>query len=349
MKSLGPRTWVLFTLVTLQFGFSQNARADEVDVSARLKVLQGQNDPAVLVTPNKKVLRIRLSLERDDGKKIHAQIKKPKLHKQSALEWKQEPGKHHYQGELVVVFGANNEAAMPLQFDVEVASGAFAIDMQASDLHLDEQRATVRIGCEVDKLDIEIDGEDGVLAKWSQEQHGSPANTPIDFTWKQKPGPVLRIVVRPTCSNGVHREQHFYPWSYPIEHEEVHFASGSDTIPDDERGKLDSSYKAIAAALKKYGRWGKPSLYIAGHTDTVADKAFNRALSNRRARSIARYFKARGMRVPVFYLGFGEEALLVKTPDNTPEPRNRRAEYIISVNPPEADIAGFDGHWNALK
>ena len=123
---------------------------------------------------------------------------------------------------------------------------------------------------------------------------------------------------------------------------------GSDAIPADERGKLDSSYAAIAAALVKYGKWGKPSLYIAGHTDTVAAVGFNRDLSNRRARSIARHFKRKGMKVDVYYIGFGEEALLVPTPDNTPEPRNRRAEYIISVNEPGVDIAGFDGRWHKL-
>lgn len=324
------------------------AHADDVDVSARLKVLQGKNNPAVLVTAHKKIRRIDLHLNRDDGKKVSVSLHKPALNKQRAIEWKQGAGKHHYKGELVVVFSADNEAAMPLQFDVEVVSGKFSIDMRSADLDLEAHKATVRVGCEVDKLEIEINGEDGVLAKFTQNQHGAAANSPLTFRWSQTPGPVLRIVVRPTCSNGVHREQHFYPWSYPIEHEEVHFASGSDSIPKEESGKLDASYAAIAAALKKYGRWGKPNLYIAGHTDTVASKSFNRALSTRRARSIARYFRAKGMQVPVFYIGFGEEAPLVKTPDNTPEARNRRAEYIISVNPPETDIAGFNGRWNKL-
>ncbi len=345
---LRSRSLALAALLCATLG-STASRADDVDVAARFKVLKGKSRPAVLVTPNRKVRRLELQLTRDDGRKISVTSRKLRKGRQTALEWDQESGKHSYSGELVVVFGPNNEAAMPLNFEVEVLSGAFGINMTAKDLDLDNRTATVRIGCEVDFIDVEIDGEDGVLAKFRSEHHGAPADSPLTLRWDQKPGPVLRIVVKPTCSDGVFREQHFYPWSYPIEHEEVHFASGSHEIPAAERSKVDESYGAIAAALVKYGRWGKPSLYVAGHTDTVADQGFNRALSNRRARSIARAFKKKGLKVNVFYMGFGEQALLVPTPDNTDEPRNRRAEYIISVNEPEADIAGFNGRWAKLK
>ncbi|MFH1811291.1 MAG: OmpA family protein [Pseudomonadota bacterium] len=342
------RTLILSSL-SLALLLSTPLRANDVDVAARLKVLKEKNRPAVLVTPNKKVRRIELHLTRDDGKKVNTAVQKPKLGKQAAIEFDQDIGVHSYKGELVVVFSEDNEAAMPLEFTVEVTSGQFAVNMTENDLDLAGKTGTVRIGCEVDKLDIEIDGEDGVLAQLTTEHHGAPPNTPLTFRWEQKPGPVLRIVIKPTCSDGVFKEQHFFPWSYPIEHEEVRFASGSDVIAADEAVKLDASYQAIAQALAKYGKWGKPNLYIAGHTDTVADKGFNRDLSNRRARSIASAFKKKGLQVDVYYLGFGEEAPLVPTPDNTDEPRNRRAEYIISVNEPRVEIQGFDGHWNRLR
>jgi len=38
--------------------------------------------------------------------------------------------------------------------------------------------------------------------------------------------------------------------------------------------------------------------------------------------------------VPVLVEGFGEDQPRVQTPDETPEERNRRADYILSVGPP---------------
>ena len=67
---------------------------------------------------------------------------------------------------------------------------------------------------------------------------------------------------------------------------------------------------------------------------TVGDAASNKVLSENRARSIARAFLAGGAGIPISYAGFGEEQLLVPTPDETPEPRNRRATYIVAITPP---------------
>ena len=54
-------------------------------------------------------------------------------------------------------------------------------------------------------------------------------------------------------------------------------------------------------------------------------------LSERRAKAIADYFIAHGLtKIPIFVRGFGEGALAVKTADNIPEAKNRRAVYIIS-------------------
>ena len=48
------------------------------------------------------------------------------------------------------------------------------------------------------------------------------------------------------------------------------------------------------------------------------------------------YFKKQGLPIPILSHGFGETSLLVSTPDQTDEPRNRRVEYIIAVEPPRA-------------
>jgi outer membrane protein OmpA-like peptidoglycan-associated protein len=80
----------------------------------------------------------------------------------------------------------------------------------------------------------------------------------------------------------------------------------------------------------------------------VGGNAFNRKLSMNRARAIAGYFKRRGLTIPIHFEGFGEEALLVQTPDNTNEEKNRRAEYIIAVQDPTLERAPFKPRWQKL-
>jgi len=69
---------------------------------------------------------------------------------------------------------------------------------------------------------------------------------------------------------------------------------------------------------------------IEGHTDTVGTAAYNKQLSDQRAATVADYlatnFKVDRSRLePV---GMGEEGLLVSTPDQTDEPRNRRVAVV---------------------
>ncbi len=70
---------------------------------------------------------------------------------------------------------------------------------------------------------------------------------------------------------------------------------------------------------------------IEGHTDTVGSRPYNQALSERRAAAVVDYL------VTAFHVdrdrlqavGMGEDGLLVPTPPQTPEQRNRR---VLVVN-----------------
>jgi OOP family OmpA-OmpF porin len=64
-----------------------------------------------------------------------------------------------------------------------------------------------------------------------------------------------------------------------------------------------------------------------GFTDTVGTPEYNQGLSERRANAVADYLEGRGVsRDRMVIQGFGETNLAVETPDQTPEPRNRRVE-----------------------
>jgi outer membrane protein OmpA-like peptidoglycan-associated protein len=81
-------------------------------------------------------------------------------------------------------------------------------------------------------------------------------------------------------------------------------------------------------------------LYIAGHTDTVGPADKNRELSRARAKAIAGYLRKKGLGVAIVVAGFGEDVLKIKTPDNTDERANRRADYVLG---PAAGAPPFGG------
>lgn len=71
-------------------------------------------------------------------------------------------------------------------------------------------------------------------------------------------------------------------------------------------------------------------LSVIGHSDTVGKPELNEALSLKRAQAVAELLKSRGMKVDALAVeSHGERNLLIATPDETAEPRNRRVAISI--------------------
>lgn len=144
-------------------------------------------------------------------------------------------------------------------------------------------------------------------------------------------------------------------WYAEIPHEDVLFESASAELGKAEMPKMNAAVSAIDEELGRFRRaMGDDGasvdlqLYVGGYTDTVGDPADNLKLSQARARALAQHFKRQGVPIPVLFAGFGERGLLVKTPDSTDEPRNRRAVYIVANAPPAGD--SFPGaSWSPLR
>jgi peptidoglycan-associated lipoprotein len=71
-------------------------------------------------------------------------------------------------------------------------------------------------------------------------------------------------------------------------------------------------------------------LSVIGHTDTLASAEYNDRLALERAKAVAALLKEKGLKVIALTVeSHGKRNLLVPTPDNTYEPRNRRVEVSI--------------------
>ena len=76
----------------------------------------------------------------------------------------------------------------------------------------------------------------------------------------------------------------------------------------------------------------RPSVDVSviGHSDTQGSEQTNEALALQRATSIAEQLRAMGLRDTLMEVeSHGKRNLLVQTPDETPEPRNRRVEVTL--------------------
>ncbi|HEY2132268.1 MAG TPA: OmpA family protein [Acetobacteraceae bacterium] len=105
----------------------------------------------------------------------------------------------------------------------------------------------------------------------------------------------------------------------------VQFQTASAELAPAAMHTLDQLGQALtSSALSSY------RFRIAGHTDTVGSPEPNKALSDQRAAAVAAYLESKFNVTPnrLETVGMGESDLLVATPPQTPEPRNRRVQVI---------------------
>lgn len=103
--------------------------------------------------------------------------------------------------------------------------------------------------------------------------------------------------------------------------------------------RLDAqAEQVIDRAVSTYRQTGSTSISAVGHTDTVGSDAYNQALSERRARSVAEALVARGVpRDEIVIAGRGQRELAVQTADGVREPQNRRV--VITTGQPQQPVA----------
>jgi outer membrane protein OmpA-like peptidoglycan-associated protein len=231
------------------------------------------------------------------------------------------------------------------------AVGPLRISIDRSKVDLKQHRLEVVLSREAAKITIKVTGDSGAtLAEDEIDLSGRAAGPALAVTWAPATEePVAKIELRASDTRGFWASAYLLPWSVSIPHRDVLFKTGSSRIDDAEKPKLEESYAKISDAVARHADLGTVVLFVAGHTDTVGRPTDNFKLSRDRAKAIGVWFRERGLRIPIAYEGFGEAALLVKTPDETDEPRNRRADYILSFDEPAIAAVGFRPTWQRMK
>ena len=106
-------------------------------------------------------------------------------------------------------------------------------------------------------------------------------------------------------------------------HFTLHFKFESDTLTDE-------STQEVPEILRAVKRLAVPEVVVVGHTDTLGDAKANAALGLKRATSVRNVLVAAGIPPSMIEVAsHGEADLLVKTRNDTAQPRNRRVEISV--------------------
>ena len=103
----------------------------------------------------------------------------------------------------------------------------------------------------------------------------------------------------------------------------LYFESGGTQLTAESQALIA---KIVADAAKRPAA----DISVIGHTDTEGDADANEKLGLQRAQAVSGLIAGAGLKaVETTVTSHGERDLLVKTPDNTAEPENRRVEVTV--------------------
>jgi outer membrane protein OmpA-like peptidoglycan-associated protein len=103
----------------------------------------------------------------------------------------------------------------------------------------------------------------------------------------------------------------------------LYFEEGKTQVMPESQATLEALFAEVA-------RRQAVEVQITGHTDRVGSVADNDRLSLERAQAVRETLTQLGLQTDfIRAVGLGERAPLVATPDEQPEPRNRRVEVMV--------------------
>jgi outer membrane protein OmpA-like peptidoglycan-associated protein len=224
------------------------------------------------------------------------------------------------------------------------------LNLRRQDVDLQNRVVSYSISRKAMRAVIEIRGMQRDLL-YSQEIDlgGVRAGARLQVTWPEQTAPIALIEVSTFDENDASATFRIWPFRVEIPHEDVVFETNKWDIREAEQAKLDAAWELIKKAFEDYGAWIEAGLYVAGFTDTVGQPRDNQTLSEHRAQAIAAYFMAKGMDFPIYARGFGERCLAQQTEDGVDCEANRRAAYVLAVDPPVMCSDEGSGGWRRVR
>lgn len=292
---------------------------------------------------------VNVTIEGDDGNTIKRTVK-VKANQDKKVSWTQKKNKVHYKAKL-----ESGDAYAEFEFDTvkPVAAGdATLINQSGVEDIVDKHQITYKTTFPIANWELKIYNPDGDVS-WKKFADDEPKEAGETWTTKwDSNDAVFMVEMNAEGPDGRTAQDKRVPWSVGIPHIDVIFDSGKAIIKPNEAPKLDEAFAIIVHELDKLDRANEAvnanltaQLYIAGYTDTVGRAGDNKQLSLDRAKAIAKYLRDKGVWAEIYYAGMGERGLAVETPDSTDEARNRRAAYLLGVQPPLGPKLPSAGAW----
>ena len=311
---------------------------------------QGTADPALVVLPQQAISSLDVAVQCGGVSQRHSGS--VTAGQRVELPLAVPVGEHTCGGTLALRLSDGSEGEMPLSFGVQMLT-PLSLTVDRDGVDLDAHTLSAVLDRDAAEIEITAYGIGG--ASLGTTRHGlsaHPGGVRIEgLSWDsaEPSAEIIKLEVRAKDTAGFWASVELFPWFYDIPHEDVVFTSGEARILPEYEGHLQAAMGEIRTIQERYGEHAEINLYVGGFTDTVGSAATNQGLSERRAQAIAAWFRAAGFAEPVFYQGFGEDGLAVKTADEVDEAANRRAAYIIAAQPPPVSETLPSSQWKTLR
>ena len=299
-------------------------------------VVSGKKKPAIVLAPSAALKKLKVTLTLQGSRPQVLRSGRLAVGKTKRLTFKAPVGVSEYSAQFTVDWADGNKTEFTTNFKI-TRVGKLTLSIGPGDVDMETRRMVFRMSNPAAKAELVLLGAKGRRIGVEEVEFDAPLpGTDLSLEWSEPSGgeEIVRMDLKVTDIAGFWTGMQITPFSIEIPHDELEFASGRAEVRASEAVKLKRTLGLVKDALAKHGTLLALKFYIAGYTDTVGNAAYNRDLSKRRARSIAAWFRAQGLKIPIYYEGFGESVLAKKTPDETDEPVNRRALYILTSQAP---------------
>ncbi len=308
---------------------------------------------ALVLQPKNEVYDAQVTLRRGTRKPLTFKKKKIAAGSEWRVQWRVPEGVTAWTGTLV---GSAGGATTTAPLNLTIASLA-QLDVRYDKSQMDVERGYVPVKPTRKLKEVEVKAFDDAGAQVLDALAGLEVKGDLTIIRFEPPEGVnlRRVELKLKDEYGQWASLRLARWYVEIPHEEVVFESGKAELRASEAPKVDKAIALIEEELARFrSTLGKQDasvdvqVYVAGYTDTVGKPADNGPLSRARARAIARHFRAKGLKLALFYEGFGERVLAVPTGNDVDEARNRRARYVVANAPPKGE-AFPSARWTRLK